>query len=135
MAKINLAEELRKRGFKLTPLPPPTPEQMKHIQEANESVKNFLKMMDEAYKASAKSTLRFATSKMQNCSTDDTFDKVEVLGKIDLQNLLPWQRRVYDTVNDYFKRFQATHKRSTPNFIIARHGQKKFPSLITQKQR
>ena len=62
MEKINLAEELRQRGFKLTPLPPPTPEQMKRIQKANESVKKFLKMIDEAHKASAKSTLRFATT-------------------------------------------------------------------------
>ena len=62
MAETNWVKELRKRGFKLTPLPPPTPEQMKRILKANESVKKFLKMMDEAYKASAKSTLRFATT-------------------------------------------------------------------------
>ena len=61
MPKINIAEELRKQGFKLTPLPPPTPEQMKQIQETNKHVVNFLKKIEEAHKASAKSTLRFAT--------------------------------------------------------------------------
>ena len=61
MEKINLAEELRKRGFKLTPLPPLTPEQMKQIQETNKHVVNFLKKIEEAHKASAKSTLRFDT--------------------------------------------------------------------------
>jgi hypothetical protein len=121
----------------LTPLPPPTttPEQMKRIQETRESVKKFLKIMDAAHKASAKSTLRFAATKVQSSSTDDAYNKVEVLGKIDLQKLLPWQRRVYDSVNDYFKRLQTDRKRSTTNFIIARHGQGKSPSLIAQKQR
>lgn len=138
MAKINLEQELRKRGFKLTPLPPPTPtpEEMKRIQETRESVKKILKIMDVAYKASAKSTLRFAATKVQSSSTDDAYNKVEVLGKIDLQKLLPWQRRVYNSVNDYFKRLQTDRKRSSStNFIIARHGQRKSPSLIAQKQR
>jgi len=62
MEQINWAKELRKRGFKLTPLPPLTPEQMKQIQETNEHVVNFLKKIEEAHKASEKSTLRFATS-------------------------------------------------------------------------
>ena len=138
MAKINLEQELRKRGFKLTPLPPPTltPEQIKRIQETRESVKKFLKIMDAAHKASAKSTLRFAATTVQSSSTDDAYNKVEVLGKIDLQKLLPWQQRVYNSVNDYFKRLQTDRKRcSTTNFIIARHGQRKSPSLIAQKQR
>ena len=61
MAGINWLEELRKRGIKTTPLPPLTPEQMEHIQKVNRDVKKFLKMMDEARKASAKSTLRFTS--------------------------------------------------------------------------
>ena len=100
MERINLVEELRKRGFKLTPLPPPTPEQMKHIQKVSQDVKKFLKKMDDAYKASAKSTLRFAAS---TASTDDSFDQVEVVGEIDLQKLSPAQRRVYNVVNEYSK--------------------------------
>ena len=70
---INLAEELRKRGIKTTPLPPLTPEQMEHIQKVNQDVKKFLKMMDEAHKASARSTLRFATiitHHSDQCSSD-----------------------------------------------------------------
>ena len=54
---IDWAKELRKRGIKTTPLPPLTPEQMEHVHKVNQDVKKFLKMMDEAYKASAKSTL------------------------------------------------------------------------------
>ena len=132
MTKINMVEELRKQGFKLTPLPPPTPEQMKQIQETNEHVVNFLKKIDEAYKASAKSTLRFATS---TASTDDSLDKVEVVGKIELQKLLPWQRRVYDAVNEYSKELQATRKRPTPHFVIARHRQRRSLTANTPKQR
>ena len=59
---MNWAEELRKRGIKTTPLPPLPPEQMDHIHKVNRDVKKFLKMMDEARKASASSTLRFATT-------------------------------------------------------------------------
>ena len=132
MTKINMAEELRKRGFKLTPLPPPTPEQMQQIQEANKDVVNFLKKIDEARKASAKSTLRFATSTV---SSDVSFDQVEVVGEIDIQKLSPAQRRVYDVVNEYSKKLQAARKRPIPNFVVARHGRRRSLPLNTQKQR
>ena len=132
MEKINLTEELRQRGFKLTPLPPPTPEQMEHIQEISKDVKKFLKMMDEAHRASAKSTLKFATSMV---STNDSFNKVEVIGKIDIQKLSPGQRRVYDVVNNYVKQLQQARKRPIPNFVVARHGQRRSLPLSAQKQR
>ena len=61
MTEINLVKELRKRGFKLTPLPPLTPEQMKHIQKTSQDVKNFWEIIDAAYRASAHSKLRFDT--------------------------------------------------------------------------
>ena len=62
MEQTNWPAELRKRGFKLTPLPPLTPEQRKHIQKISNDVNKFLTMMEEAHKASEKSTLRFARS-------------------------------------------------------------------------
>ena len=130
----NWIEELHKRGIKTTPLPPPTPEQMERIQEANRGVVEFLKMMEEAYKASEKSTLQFGASKEENCSTDD-FLKEEVLGNIDIQKLLPWQRKVYDAVNDYSKKLQAVRKRPLPHFIVCQHRQRRSFPLNAQKQR
>ena len=62
MKQTNWPEELRKRGFELTPLPPLTPEQREDIQKINEDVNKFLKMVEKAHKASEKSTLRFARS-------------------------------------------------------------------------
>ena len=60
MERINWPEELRKRGFELTPLPPLTAEQMEHIQKISKGVNKFLQMMEKARKVSEKSTLRFA---------------------------------------------------------------------------
>ena len=62
MEQINLPAELRKRGFKLTPLPPLTPEQTEHIQKISNDVNKYLKIIEDAHKASKKSTLRFASS-------------------------------------------------------------------------
>ena len=60
---INPSEVFRKAGFKVTPLPPAqlTPEQEEHLRNVNQQVRKFLKMMDEARKASEHSKLRFKT--------------------------------------------------------------------------
>lgn len=60
---IDVSKFFREAGFKLTPLPPPelTPEQEEHLQNVNQQVRNFLKMMENAHRAAAHSKLRFNT--------------------------------------------------------------------------
>ena len=135
MTKINFVNELRKQGFKLPPLPPPTPKQMEEVERANQWVKNFLEKMEKARRASEHSKLRFATSKEENPSSDAAFKEEEVVGIIDIQKLSAGQKVVYDTVNNYFKQFQQSRKHPVPNFVVARHKPGRCICLNTQKGR
>ena len=58
---INWVKELHKRGIKTTPLPLSAPVQTDQTRKIQQDVKKYLKILDKAYKASARSTLRFVT--------------------------------------------------------------------------